>query len=80
MEIKVLGTGSFDCRKMEEMVRVALKELGISAAVLTVSAIGEIAKHGVLSTPALVVNGRVKHAGKPVPDMEAIKDLIRSEP
>ena len=79
MEIKVLGPGCFTCQKLEEMAKVALKELGINAAVLKVTDIGEIAKHGVLSTPGLVVNGKVKHAGRPLPDMDTIKDLIRSE-
>jgi small redox-active disulfide protein 2 len=79
MEIKVLGPGCFNCQKMVEMVKVALKELGINAAVLTVTDIGEIAKHGVLSTPGLVVNGKVKYSGKPIPAMDTIKDLIRSE-
>jgi len=79
MEIKVLGPGCFNCQKLEEMVKVALKELGMSASVIKVSDIGEIAKHGVLSTPGLVVNGKVKHSGRPIPSMDAIKDLIRSE-
>jgi len=79
MEIKVLGPGCFNCQKLVEMAKVALKELGINGAVLTVSDIGEIAKHGVLSTPGLIVNGKVKHTGKPIPPMDTIKDLIRSE-
>ena len=79
MEIKVLGTGCFTCQKMEEMVKVALKELGIHGAVLKVTDISEIAKHGVLSTPGLIVNGKVKHAGKPLPSMDRLMDLIRSE-
>jgi small redox-active disulfide protein 2 len=79
MEIKVLGPGCFNCQKLVEMVKVALKEMGINASVLTVTDIGEIAKHGVLSTPGLTVNGKVKHSGKPIPSMDTIKDLIRSE-
>jgi len=79
MEIKVLGTDSFTCQKLEEMAKVALKELGINAAVLKVTDIAEIVKHGVLTTPGLIVNGKVKHSGKPIPTMDAIKDLIRSE-
>jgi small redox-active disulfide protein 2 len=77
MEIKVLGPGCFNCQKMVEMVKVALKELGIDADVVKVTDIGEIARHGVLSTPGLVVNGKVKHSGKPLPSMDRIKDLIR---
>lgn len=79
MEIKVLGSGCFNCRKLEEMVKVALKELGMTGDVLKVTDISEIAKHGVLSTPGLIVNGRVKHAGRPLPTMDQIKDLIKGE-
>jgi len=79
MEVKVLGPGCFNCQKMAEMVKVALKELGITASVMKVTDIGEIAKHGVLSTPGLVVNGKVKHSGRPIPSMDAIKDMIRGE-
>ena len=79
MEIKVLGSGCFNCRKLEEMVKVALKELGMTGDVLKVTDISEIAKHGVLSTPGLIVNGKVKHAGRPLPTMDQIKDLIKEE-
>lgn len=79
MEIKLLGPGCFNCRKLEEMVKVALKELGRTADVMKVTDIGEIAKHGVLSTPGLIVNGKVKHAGKTLPTMDRIKELIREE-
>lgn len=79
MEIKVLGSGCFNCRKLEEMVKVALKELGMTGSVLKVTDISEIAKHGVLSTPGLIVNGKVKHAGRPLPTMDQIKELIKGE-
>jgi small redox-active disulfide protein 2 len=80
MEIKVLGTtGCFNCRKLEEMVKVTLKELGQTADVMKVTDISEIAKHGVLSTPGLIVNGKVKYAGKPLPTMDQIKELIKGE-
>ena len=79
MEIKVLGAGCLTCQKLEEMVKVALKELGISASVAKVTDIGEIAKHGVLTIPGLVVNGQVVHAGKQLPGMDALKDLLRKE-
>jgi small redox-active disulfide protein 2 len=79
MEIKVLGPGCLTCRKLEEMVKVALKELGITAPVVKVTDIGEIAKHGVLTMPGLVVNGKIVHAGKQLPGMDALKDLLRGE-
>jgi small redox-active disulfide protein 2 len=79
MEIKVLGPGCANCHKMEEMARQAVKELGINAEVIKITDIGDIARHGILSTPGLIVNGKVKHSGKPLPNIEKIKELIQAE-
>ncbi len=79
MEIKVLGPGCANCRKMEEMARQAVKELGIDAKVEKITDIGQIAMHGILSTPGLVVNGKVKHSGKPLPSLDKIKELIKAD-
>lgn len=79
MEIKVLGPGCTNCHRMEEMTKQAVKELGITAEVLKITDIGEIARHGILSTPGLIVNGKVKHTGKPLPSLDKVKELIRGE-
>jgi small redox-active disulfide protein 2 len=79
MEIKVLGPGCANCHKMEELTKQAIKELGISAEVLKIMDIGDIARHGILSTPGLIVNGKVKHSGKPLPSLEKVKELIKGE-
>jgi small redox-active disulfide protein 2 len=79
MEIKVLGPGCTNCHKMEEMTKQAVKELGIAAEVIKITDIGDIARHGILSTPGLIVNGKIKHSGKPLPNLEKIKELIRGE-
>jgi small redox-active disulfide protein 2 len=79
MEIKVLGPGCANCHKMEEMARQAVKELGINAEVIKITDIGDIARHGILSTPGLIVNGKVKQSGKPLPNIEKIKELIQAE-
>ena len=78
MEIKVLGPGCANCRAMEELVTGAVKELGITASVEKVSDIQEIMKY-TLSTPGLVVNGRLKHSGRPLPSIEKVKVLIGEE-
>jgi small redox-active disulfide protein 2 len=75
-EIKVLGPGCPTCHKMEEMVRKAVGELGIDANIEYVTDIAEIMKH-TMSTPGLVVNGKLKHQGKPLPSPEKVKELIR---
>ncbi len=77
MEIKVLGPGCANCHKMEEMAKQAVKELGLSAEVVKITDIGDIARHGILSTPGLIVNGKVKHTGKPLPSLDKVKELIK---
>ncbi len=78
LEIKVLGPGCANCHKMEEMAKAAVKELGLDARVEKISEIQEIMKY-TMSTPGLVVNGRLKHSGKPLPDIEKVKSLIKEE-
>jgi len=78
MEIKVLGPGCANCVKMEELTRQAVKELGIDAEVVKITDIGDIARHGILSTPGLIVNGKVKHTGKPLPSLDKVKELIKA--
>jgi small redox-active disulfide protein 2 len=79
MEIKVFGPGCANCQKMEEMAKQAVKELGFPAEVVKITDIGQIVMQGILSTPGLVVNGKVKHSGKPLPSLEKVKELIKSE-
>ncbi len=77
MEIKVLGPGCPNCTMIEELVKKAVKELGIDANVEKIADIKEIMKY-TMSTPALVVNGKLKHSGKPLPGLEKVKELIRA--
>jgi small redox-active disulfide protein 2 len=79
MEIKVLGPGCANCRTMEEMTKQAVKELGIDAKVEKITDIAQIAMHGILSTPGLIVNGKIKHSGKPLPSLDRVKELIKGE-
>ena len=78
MEIKVLGPGCPNCKKMVEMAKKAMKELGIDANIEKVSDMMEIMKY-TMSTPVLVVNGKLKHSGKPLPSPDKVKELIKSE-
>ncbi len=79
MEIKVLGPGCANCQKMEEMAKQAVSDLGLMAKVVKITDISDIARHGILSTPGLIVNGKVKHTGKPLPSLDKVKELIKSE-
>ena len=78
MEIKILGPGCENCHKMEEMAKMAVKELGIEATIEKISDIQEIMKY-TMSTPGLVVDGKLKCSGKPLPGIEKVKALIKEE-
>jgi len=78
MEIKILGPGCANCHTMEELAKKAISELGIEAMVEKVSDIQEIIRY-TMSTPGLVVNGKLKHSGKPLPNIEKVKALIKEE-
>ncbi len=64
MKIEVLGTGCAKCTTLYDNVRKALEESGKSAEVVKVEDIPSIVKYGVMSTPALVIDGKVKFSGK----------------
>jgi len=78
MEIKVLGPGCANCHKMEGLAKAAIKELGVEATVEKIVDIQEIMKY-TMSTPGLLVNGKLKHSGKPLPNIERVKALIKEE-
>ncbi len=64
MEIKVLGTGCPKCRKLYEEAEKAIAQSGLQASLSKVERIDEIMQYGVMMTPALVVAGEVKCAGR----------------
>jgi small redox-active disulfide protein 2 len=78
IEIRVLGPGCANCRKMEEIAKTAVEELGIDAKIEKISDIQEIMRF-TMSTPGLVVNGKLKHSGKPLPGLDKVKALIKEE-
>lgn len=64
MKIEVLGTGCAKCKTLYENVKKAVEESGADAEVVKVEDIPSIMKYGVMSTPALVIDGQVKFSGK----------------
>lgn len=75
MLIQILGTGCPKCQKLEENARQAATELGVDFEVSKVKELQQIMTFGVMITPALVVDGVVKVAGK-VPGVEDIKKML----
>jgi len=78
LEIKVLGPGCANCHKLFETVERAVSELGIRAEVARVGDIREIMKY-TFTTPGLVVGGKLKHAGRPLPGLKDVVSYIEEE-
>ncbi len=76
MDIKVLGTGCTKCNNLEKVTLEAVKELGIEATVTKVEDMLKIMEYGVMTTPALVVDGKVVLKGT-VPKLDKLKELLK---
>lgn len=74
-EIKVLGTGCPKCELLYENVVKALEELGVEANIVKVKDLMQIAAHGVMTTPGLIIDGKLVSQGK-VLTVEEIKKLL----
>lgn len=75
MDIKVLGTGCAKCKKLEQLTRTAVIELGIEATIEKVEDIYRIMQFGVMSTPGLVVDNKVVLTGR-LPKSDELKQLL----
>lgn len=76
-EIKVLGPGCPKCELLYENTVKALDELGIEANLIKVKDFMQIAAHGVLTTPGLMVDGKLVSQGR-VLSVEEIKEVLKS--
>lgn len=79
MKIEVLGAGCKKCHALAEAAQAALKAAGADGEVEHVSDLKRIMAYGVLATPALVVDGQVKVAGR-LPSVEEIQSWLAEEP
>lgn len=75
MEIKVLGTGCAKCKSLEKATIEAVSQAGIEATVTKVEDFIEIMKLGVMTTPALVIDGKVLVKGR-VPSVAEISQML----
>jgi small redox-active disulfide protein 2 len=75
MLIQVLGTGCSRCKTLYEIATKAVQETGVDAQVEKVEDMQKIMSFDILMTPGLVIDGKVKAAGR-VPNVEELKRLI----
>ncbi len=78
MEIKVLGSGCAKCKTLEKATKDAVAELGIEATISKVEDFIKIMEFGVMTTPALVVDGKVVSKGTLL-KVEEIKKLLTNQ-
>jgi small redox-active disulfide protein 2 len=76
MQLLVLGTGCAKCAKLYEATEQAAQSLGLQYELEKVTDLKQIMAFGVMTTPALVVDGQVKVSGK-VPAMDEIKTMLQ---
>lgn len=75
MEIKILGTGCAKCKTLEQLTRDVVSKNAIDATITKVEDIMEIMKYNIMTTPALVVDGKVVLKGR-IPSADEIKQLL----
>ena len=73
--IKVLGPGCVQCDRLEQEIMQVMAETGVMADIEHIRDIKEIGRYGVMGTPALLINGKVKSVGK-VPARRQLKDWL----
>ena len=78
LEVVILGPGCYSCNKLEQDVMAVLSETGIQAGLNHISDPNLIAQYGILPTPALIINGKVKSSGR-VPSKPMIKKWLEEE-
>lgn len=78
MEIKVVGAGCKSCKNLLKATEEAVKELGSDAEIIYVTDMADIIATGIMRTPGLIVNGKIKSMGR-VPSVKDIKQLITEE-
>jgi len=74
-DIKVLGTGCANCRNTVKLIKEVAAERNVAVNLTKIEDLPEIMKYGVMSTPGVVVDGKVVHAGG-VPDRAKISTWL----
>jgi len=75
MEIKILGTGCSRCKALEKTTLEAVSELNLDASIEKVEDIQKIMEYGIMSTPGLVIDGKVVLSGR-LPKIDELKEIL----
>lgn len=75
MNIKILGSGCANCKKLQAVTEEVVKEMGVAATIEKVEDIQKIMGYGVMRTPAIVIDEKVKAFGR-IPGKDEIKKFI----
>lgn len=78
MNIKILGSGCANCKRLEENARQAVERLGLTANIEKVTDFNKMMAYGIMSTPALVIDEKVVSAGK-VLSAQDIQNILASK-
>jgi len=76
MKIEILGSGCPKCKQLEANARKAVEETGKKAAIVKVTDINEIINRGVMATPAISIDGKIRASGR-IPGVEEIKGWLK---
>lgn len=74
--IKVLGTGCAKCKTTIELIKQASQQLGVQIELTKIEEVQQIMAYGVMSTPAVVIDGNVVHAGG-LPSIDQVHDWLK---
>lgn len=77
LTIKVLGSGCANCKRLEQLTRKVIDELGVEAEVIKVTDPLKYADYGVMATPGLVINERTVSSGR-IPSMAEVTSFVTS--
>lgn len=76
MEIKILGPGCAKCKATVDLIGKVAKEIGAEVDLTKIEGMREIVSYGVMSTPGVVIEGKVVHVGS-VPSRDQIRDWLQ---
>jgi len=76
--IRILGPGCVSCNNLQKLVIEIMSDMGIAADIFQVHDLDEIGRFGVMQTPALVINNKLKCAGR-LPSRAQVEEWLREE-